>query len=174
MSSAPGSAPRLYRFIAVYKERRDMKSQFWILTISIFVFMSLAHATYVPRRVQYMGRTTLTFTSNLGGTNGANTKCQVNFPNSHMCTEGELRVSGVTSFVATGWIACDSVSYEFDGVSNWLQCRGVTGYATQTTWESLDTNFTNGGINCWASAADSAGRFVSSSCSTARVIHCCL
>ncbi len=149
-----------------------LRTRLVVLTIALLstvLLASLAKATYVPRRVQYMGRTTATTDGNMGSPGAANTKCQVNFPNSHICTQSEMFASGATSYGATAWVLCENVTD--------TQCMGVTGnfsggfsgvgYVTCGGWTSNNGSFYGGTVS-------STGVFGAGICSTALPIHCCL
>ena len=58
--------------------------------------------------VQYMGKTTASYNGNLGGYEGANAKCQINYPDSHMCSFKEIIQAGSTSSYY-GWVRYESL-----------------------------------------------------------------
>lgn len=141
-----------------------------ILILMIF-FTQTVQATFVPKNVKYMGRTTATNNGDLGGITGANTKCQVDYPNSHICTQAEVIASGVTSIAGDGWILCNNISYA--GGSGWYTCETTTksfsdtsampacsGYTVSSGIQGLLMN-TNGDVS------------YGTNCGTAKTIHCC-
>lgn len=54
--------------------------------------------------VTFEGVTSLNYTGDLGGIDGANAKCDSDYSGSHICTDEEITVSGETSFAWTSWI----------------------------------------------------------------------
>jgi len=59
----------------------------------------------------FEGFTTINYSAKLGGIAGANTKCQIDYSGSHMCTSDEVIQSGAISFSSDGWIYSN---YDYD------------------------------------------------------------
>lgn len=117
-------------------------------------------------KTTYEGVTTATTTGSAGGIDGLNSKCQVDYPDSHICTQGEIVRSGVTSISSNGWIICDLIATG--------DCYGATGgfIFTNSTKAECDS-FTSSSSNYYGAYMDTQGKLVQSACSTARKIHCC-
>lgn len=148
------------------KGRTKMKILLMVVTL---LYISTAHGTYYPRIPIYVGRTTATSNGNFSGPAGGNTKCQVNFPNSHMCTQGEMLSSGTTTFVATAWVACDLASDNSISV----MCAGRTGYNLGSADQTC-VNFTSSSVAVSGPTVSATGVFGTATCDTSRVLHCCI
>lgn len=139
-----------------------------ILILTIF-FTATAHATFAPRNVKYMGRTAATNNGDLGGITGANTKCQVDYPNSHICTQAEVVASGVTSIAGDGWVLCNNVWYN------------NTHWVCETTSHGFYDNSATPACAGYTASSGTQGLVLGTNgvpsygtnCGTAKTIHCC-
>ena len=120
--------------------------------------------TCTPARFQLVGFTSATYTGAMGGNIGVTQKCQLEFPDSRMCSQKEVEATTTLSAFITGkaWIHGD------DGNSVLFSAE-------------IRTNSTNG-CNVWRSAdsfeigstvVGSTGLFGDDLCDVAKPIACC-
>lgn len=120
--------------------------QIKILSLSIFLILislssqaaNLSALVGGCSKVKYMGKTTATFTGNLGGALGANAKCQVDFPGSHFCNYSEFLQTGEAGAIGSLWLsgigfAIGGSSYATEGCRGWSSTSSAFYGATTTT-----------------------------------------
>ena len=116
--------------------------------------------------------TTLTYTGNLGGPGGANAKCQIDYPGSHMCAHDELVKTGTTS-ITSGWVHPATGNLVLvSGMFYYYTYLGI--YASPSTLAPID-------CSGWTSAASTAGGIVPATdlstagdtCDQTHKIGCC-
>jgi len=122
--------------------------------------------------VGYLGLTAITSSGLLNGLSGANNKCSALFgPGARMMTLSDYFASGRTSnFPSAGWLNCgDAISIYNDKV----YCGSVF-MGTHSSPENMSAcgQWTSSNAAFKGTSLDTAGRIVSTACSTALPIHC--
>ena len=96
-----------------------MKKKFYfVILIYAFTLSAANLSTKLKVTPTHLGSTTVSYNGNLGGIIGANQKCQVDFPGSHMCTTSELMRSGTNITGSNRWLFCDSAMQQSAGVTH--------------------------------------------------------
>ena len=128
--------------------------------------------TCTPARFQLVGFTTTTYTGAMGGNIGVTQKCQLEFPDSRMCSQEEAAATTAlpttalpTLITGTAWIH----SHNNRHGSGVLFSAGIN-----TSSTSSCSSWQWGGSNAEGSTVDgSTGDYAASLCDVARPIACC-
>ncbi len=120
--------------------------------------------------VQYKGLTSTSYTANLSGPFGANSDCNSAYAGSHMCTQGELIRTGVTSLgtIPTGyaWIQCDLTHGTVCDGPSYSQSQTTSATCGQWTYGTNTTGYSSPSVG-------TNGQVYANNCGTSLVIACC-
>jgi len=140
-----------------------------------------SHAGQAGQGPRFLGLTEQSYTGDLGGPFGANQKCNLDYPGSHMCNYCEVYFSNHSGGIAgTAWL--DAPDPAFD---DYMGTRCVEGSSRTVKWDQRN-NFSAKIYSCidWTTAGNYSysawlaenGRLVLSSgalCGVQRQIACC-
>jgi hypothetical protein len=88
---------------------------------------------------QFLGVTPSSYDGNLGGYVGANAKCQLTYPGSHICSGNELVRSGNSVAIPTAWVNPDQVG-EYERVGFIFNLASVGGTLISVNAGSITCN----------------------------------
>lgn len=134
---------------------------------------AVTRAYLLAKKPYYEGATSTAISGNLGGVDGANSKCNGNYSGSHMCSQGELIAAGVQTNPASGWIACNLFDPNITTGNGLCMGSGDAVDISDTSNLASCNFFTSGSSSYSGAKVGTAFNLVSAQCESTNYILCC-